>query len=217
MEGCKESFRRVVSYPISSLLWSTVDRYHCIKSKRVIDLKYISERLTNGLYRTSVEYITDMRTLFRLYGNEGGKSPEKFAAAFLAGVFEESLKDLRPASILDTDDTELAKLKHKLSHDVSALDASFSQDVSSEGLTNGFRDCKMEPTKESILSVFKVLSVVPDYPMKFASFVYQFQPEAVSMGGGIYIDFSILSVDTMVRIQEFQRKMLNGGDKHNLC
>ena len=217
--SCKKVLEAVLRRPISRLFWDVSSEITNKNIEQPISLSYINDRLGKGLYPSTSAFVKDMRMVFLngdSYDNKNSIRPA--AITLLMEDFEKALAIYSPSSSSSLN----TKLKITLNDIEEITNSSKSPQekeksaiappedrkpacnfiAQSDSLSPEEISCEDLKNEINLLRTSKLL-------LKAMQYIYNLQPEAIVVGQGVSIFFSLLKPENIQKIHVFIMHLLN--------
>lgn len=208
-ELCREILESILRRPISRMFWELDCPQAMANVKVPITLHLISDRLSRGLYGTPDEFVSDMRVLFSKSMKAAKNSVRSVAASQLLLQFEQLMADLSPSLSPCTTKEQLGTVK--LTKIVKSLAPWLT---SAASVSNGEPAAEIVKNPHTEVSVSEIATDIrslfsPALLLRVLAFVYQMQPEAVSIDEEeMSIEFTLLSDENLGKLRVFVNELV---------
>ena len=215
-EICEQILQEIMNIPVSRLFLECPLDPSREKIEKPISLQFISGKLKGHLYKSPIDFISDMRLLLGNQLQISFVDPfKKEAAEYLAKYFEELIKKKPPNSnnpmlLLSHLDDQLSLIQN----DLSIILLSKENEMTSE--ESDFEEGASEIVNQahyfySVKNAKFLLNLLQSYELLAYAAIYlqKIQPEAVVFDPELVFDFSIMTVANRRKFCKFLRRLIS--------
>ena len=213
--ACKKIFEAVVRRPVARLFWDISSEVANKDIEKPISFSFINEKLGKGLYKSPGAFVNDMRLVF-LNGDTYDKnsSIKPAAISLLIEDFEKALAIYSPSSL-----SLNMKLRMVLGEIEEITESTKCEPLATTAQKGELHApcCNFLANQESIdpenissLDLKNEITLLKSSKLllKTIQFIHNLQPEAICIGQGVSIIFSLLSTENIEKIHKFIVKLI---------